>query len=332
LWCSTGIDPQVFRDYASYYHHVDVFMQSTAAQGLLRTGAVLRDDELVDPETMRRSPFVNELLRPSGLGPRCGSTLYVDRRGDVVQLSFYRRPGAERFDARSVGLLRRLVPHLGRAARLRRGIAAAGSLPGWTCALLNGLPWGVVLLDGLAHPALVNAEAERIARQADGFGIDRHGPYATHVQDAARLRRLVARALCGESGGAGRGGGDLALRRPSGAPALLVTVVPLGVRAWDGLETGAPRAALHLVDPMREPYDEAGRLAALFGLSPAEQRLALGLVAELTLKEIADLHGVLPSTIKTQLESLFAKTGKSRQSTLVRLLHQTLALPRVPKG
>ena len=69
------------------------------------------------------------------------------------------------------------------------------------------------------------------------------------------------------------------------------------------------------------------RLHTLFGLSPAEQHLALDLVRGVTLAESADRRTVALSTVKTQLLQLFAKTGTHRQSQLIALLSGCLTVP-----
>lgn len=62
------------------------------------------------------------------------------------------------------------------------------------------------------------------------------------------------------------------------------------------------------------------QLMDLFGLSAAEARLARALCHGDSLEEYARDQGLKMPTVKTQLRSVFAKTGTDRQSALVRLL------------
>jgi len=64
----------------------------------------------------------------------------------------------------------------------------------------------------------------------------------------------------------------------------------------------------------------AAQLMQLFGLSPAEARLLRALVQGTTLDDYARECDVRLTTLKTQLKSLFAKTGTHRQADLVRLV------------
>jgi DNA-binding CsgD family transcriptional regulator len=61
-------------------------------------------------------------------------------------------------------------------------------------------------------------------------------------------------------------------------------------------------------------------MAHLFHLTPAEARLARYLSTGDTLEEAATMLKVKLSTARTQLSSLFAKTGTRRHSRLVALL------------
>ncbi len=61
-------------------------------------------------------------------------------------------------------------------------------------------------------------------------------------------------------------------------------------------------------------------LQALYGLTAAEARLALGLAQGRGLDEMAAALGLSRHTVRTQLKQVFAKSGTRRQPELVRLL------------
>jgi DNA-binding CsgD family transcriptional regulator len=64
-----------------------------------------------------------------------------------------------------------------------------------------------------------------------------------------------------------------------------------------------------------------------FGLTPAEARLALQLVAGETLRSAAAKLGISYETARTHLKTVFNKTGTCRQAELVIVL--ATALPRL---
>ena len=78
---------------------------------------------------------------------------------------------------------------------------------------------------------------------------------------------------------------------------------------------------LCLVTPLdRRRIATANQLMDLFGLSAAEARLARALCHGDSLEEYATDQELKLPTVKTQLRSIFAKTGTERQSSLVRVL------------
>ena len=74
-----------------------------------------------------------------------------------------------------------------------------------------------------------------------------------------------------------------------------------------------------VADPERCALAEA-ELTELFGLSPAESRLAASLQSGKRLCDIAAESGVRITTLRTQLSATLAKVGVERQADLVRVL------------
>lgn len=79
-------------------------------------------------------------------------------------------------------------------------------------------------------------------------------------------------------------------------------------------------AALYVYDRNRDVPVEPEPLARLFGLSPAEARLAAELARGCNLETIARNHGHSPHTVRKQLKSVFRKTGVNRQADLASLI------------
>src|SRR5262245_37838493 len=75
---------------------------------------------------------------------------------------------------------------------------------------------------------------------------------------------------------------------------------------------------------MSEPIE---LLRCHFGLTPAEARLALQLVAGETLRAAAVKLGITYETARTELKNIFNKTGTCRQAELVIVI--VTALPRL---
>ena len=83
----------------------------------------------------------------------------------------------------------------------------------------------------------------------------------------------------------------------------------------------SPCNVLCLVAPLdRRRIATTNQLMDMFGLSAAEARLARALCHGYSLEEYAIDQELKLPTVKTQLRSIFSKTGTERQSSMVRVL------------
>jgi DNA-binding CsgD family transcriptional regulator len=114
------------------------------------------------------------------------------------------------------------------------------------------------------------------------------------------------------------------IRRPDARPSYVLRVAPLGA---DLASHGRPLAVIILADPDHQSPSERD-LAEFFGLSPAENRLAVALLAGKRLGEVSRDYGVQITTLRTQLSSILRKTGVTRQVDLIRLLSNVSCHPR----
>ena len=86
-----------------------------------------------------------------------------------------------------------------------------------------------------------------------------------------------------------------------------------------------PSVAIFVSDPEQQSEAPQAVITQLFGFTPTEATLALLLVNGLTLDEASRELGVSRNTARTHLRSVFAKTGVSRQTLLVRLILKSVA-------
>jgi DNA-binding CsgD family transcriptional regulator len=105
---------------------------------------------------------------------------------------------------------------------------------------------------------------------------------------------------------------------------LLIHIVPIVGNSRDLF--GLASWALVIV-PIAAPKDaQASLLEGLFDLTPGEARVASALAAGVEIETAASNFGVSAATVRSQLKSIFAKTGTRRQSDLVAILATTQTL------
>ena len=92
------------------------------------------------------------------------------------------------------------------------------------------------------------------------------------------------------------------------------------VAVMDLLLLPSGKVAWQVTDLLARPAPSAARLQAVFGLTPAEARVAGGLLSGLSLGAVARLHGVEPETVRSQAKRIRAKTGARTQNQLLGML------------
>jgi DNA-binding CsgD family transcriptional regulator len=178
---------------------------------------------------------------------------------------------------------------------------------------LDRLCSGVVVSDDGGRVVAMNRGAQAMVRLEDGLAVRNGQLCARRVFETAKMAKLISVAAA--AGKTGLTAGRMLIGRGDGRPAYVLTVAPLhpGVAIGD-----RPLAIIVIVDPERHS-PSGSELVELFGFSPAEARLAAGLMTGKTLTEIATEFGLRVPTLRTQLRSILKKVGAKRQSDLVRI-------------
>jgi len=275
-------------------------------------------DESTAPEVYFGSEIYNDFRRRWGAERYVAGDVFRDaRRFGVVAVQGRRRRAP--FDDAEQRLLGRLLPHLRRAVQMH---GVVGQFQSQHCAiedLLEGAPIGVVLLDEAGEVIHANATARRIDRLRDGLQIVARRLRAASPADDRALGRAITEAIDVARRRSVAGGSALAIGRASHENAFRVLVCP-----GPGVESRSPfriAAAMVLVgdpDPaLRSPLELTARL---YGLTPAEARLARAVASGDSLEAYAEGRGVSIDTARWTLKQVFSKTGARRQADLTRML------------
>jgi len=320
------VAPDAAQAYQEYFHKLDPWGNSPRAAVLVKSGAVVDGDELIERSDLKGTEYYNDFARPHGLTRVLVGVL--SKHGPFASVvSLTRDDGAEEHGCEEGRLLRALMPHLTRAVQIHRRLLPISVLDGAAVDALDCLASGIAVLDGSGRTIFLNRAAERILRKRDGLSVE-HGCLAAALpQERDALRAMVGKAAMTTAGVSLRSGGALSISRPSMNRAYHVLVTPLG-RRHTSMHGPAAAVAVFISDPEERASTEIGTLVRLFRLTPAEARLAASIATGAPLNEVADTLGIGRETARTQLRSVFAKTGTTRQAELVRIV--TRACPLIP--
>lgn len=182
--------------------------------------------------------------------------------------------------------------------------------------IFDCIPSPALLLNERGQVTLVNRLARDLIDASEGLSISEDGRLVLgHRLSREALCQAVARcarpAPIGQPDSAASQ--SLVLPRPGGRP-LLLTLRRFGARH------GGAVALLTLVDPDSGGTVRSASLRSLYGLSPAEARLAQAIASGLSLKQIAARDGLTYETVRSYVKQVLAKTGARRQADVVRLI------------
>jgi DNA-binding CsgD family transcriptional regulator len=216
-----------------------------------------------------------------------------------------------------------LLPHLERAVSLGYRLGTFGATQQMSFHLLDGNPHAIIVLDERGGVLFANRAANEVAQAGDGLALSKDGLVLRSRTDNDTLQDLIAQALGLAHGHTIQPAGSMLAHRPSGRRPYAILVSPLG-RTPFMLTRARPAACIVIADPARSTapkHNALKALKALYGLTPAEIRLAGQLMTGVSLQNAAEALGISYKTARTQLAAIFRKTYTSRQGELVKLLN-----------
>lgn len=263
-----------------------------------------REDQISDV------PFYRDFFHPRGLGWSAGTLLQMPT-GDNVVFSIERELKGGPIEREHVDRLNELRPHLLRSAFIsaRLGLQRAQGASETLARL--GLP--AVVLDATGSFVEANEPAETLGDILTFMAIGQRVAFADRRANAFMLSALQKMDEVGS-----RNSLSFPVCDAEGTAVMVGHVMPIRLAAHDIF---ANSLALLFFTPLnRTKALTAELMRSLFDLTVAESRIAKGLVAGQTLKQIASDGDVSINTVRTQLRSILEKTGCSRQTELVTML------------
>jgi DNA-binding CsgD family transcriptional regulator len=303
---------------ARIHDRIDRWTKSPFAQRNPRSDRLIPPDEarfLTDLDKftldeLENESFYTDVLRPSGLG-WCAGTSVRAPSGDTLVLSVEKAWANGPVSRAVADQLDTLRPHLARAAVLagRLGFERAKT--------------AISTLEMIGLPAAAVTQAGRVVAVNPGFLASApavHVGASNQVQFAvATIQQMFIEALARPTSLA-RTGRSIPVAGTATSPPMIAHVLPLRLAGLDVFAGAVSILFLTAMTPQSSPAPEM--LQALFDLTPAEARIASLLIDGNTLDTISKTHSVSLNTVRTQLKSVFQKTGVDRQADLVSLLGQ----------
>lgn len=261
------------------------------------------------------SEFFANWLRPQGVAHViCG--LLTVQEPQATYLTIGRAQEAGAYGSDDIDIFSSLLPCIRMTFRSLRLIEGAHDERQTLLSLLDRLPTGVALLNQRRAPVFMNDYARRAL--ADVGDLDSLLPQLCQQRRPEHGRAAEGRkqpALAEDMAGSC----VHVIQRSAGYRPLSIIVQQLPAEN-SVRDDERPAFALIISDPNRVIELDHAALCCLYGLTPAEGRLAALLASGKHIESAAHLLGVSIHTVRTHLKHIFSKTETSSQSDLVRLI------------
>ncbi len=276
-------------------------------------------EQIASGDEVKRTRVYSELLKPYDLLHMCG-VAFLNQDGLFGAVNWMRHERKAPFGQSEIDLIDMVVPHIARATHISGLVQGINLYATGLEAVLDRLSFGLLLLDTTGRVIFANGEAERLlaaGRIVQNCGGRLAGATCAGSQrldsflDRLKVLREAAAVFLPEKDG----------------PGLHMTGAPLPKRRRDFACLAAiAESMIFVFDAALERPPTIWLIAQLYGLTPAESRLAEALAAGKTLADYGEEASLSRNTLKTHLRALFDKTETTRQSDLVRKLSQLAAL------
>jgi DNA-binding CsgD family transcriptional regulator/PAS domain-containing protein len=273
------------------------------------TLAIMTEGEL------QQTPFFQNWAGPQGLREAC-ITKFVHTPDRIGLIGCTTRAGRDIITVEDMRFLALLSPHLRRASLIGDLLDNTRVMAHLFRDSLQNLAISVVLTDSAGSILYANASAERMF--AAGGPILRYGKTIQAQNPSIGNALLQAIASAASDVSVGAKGIGLPVAAPGKLPAVAY-VLPLSQGTARAAFRPACAAVFVSTTISASPLPEAV-LATLFELTPAEARVLMVVGGGNNLSQSATSLGVSENTLKTHLNRIYAKTDKSRQADLVKLV------------
>jgi DNA-binding CsgD family transcriptional regulator len=310
----SGWEAKTVAEYNTYYVSTNPWIPYLNKRPV---GQVVVSDEIVPKAELPKTEFYNDVLRHYSVDTAIGLTAQRGGSRHFLVSVLFPRATLE-WDVDAVSRLQRLAPHLLRIAQLNRQFAALEIRAVTAETALDRLTTAMLIVNADSEVVHLNASAERVVSAGDGLSIVRKRITAALSGEADYLRQLLGSAMTATRDIASHPGGVMRVSRKSGRRAYELLVSPIGEQTFAGSFIGTT-AVVFVRDPEERSVTTTEWLKSLYHLTNAETVLMQALLAGDTLDAIVETAGVGKETLRSQLKSIFLKTGTSSQVELLRL-------------
>lgn len=274
-------------------------------------------EDVLPLEAFRKSKFYSEFCLKHNIEWLGASALFAPG-GATPGLVVSRQRTGQPFSSNEKELLRQLVPHLGRVFKVYRALTTLRERNSAAQHALDLIGSASITLDGLGHVLSLNRRAEAILSEGSWLRVKHHKLQAAlSVEQSALDACLLTACACGAGKSTDPGVGAVVMHSAQGR-SLYLSALPF--HSSGSLLEHHPSAVLFLTTPEEQGQGEHRLWQRMFGLTPAECRVAEMMKQGMEVAEISETIRIKVDTVRYYQKSIYRKLGVRGQSQMIRLL------------
>ncbi len=250
-----------------------------------------------------------------------GGAQFVDTESHKAGIAILRDEKSGVWSDGELRVLNEILPHLRRALNIHSEFT---HLRLKQDALLQGmdrLVIGLILYDHQAQPVYINPTAKAIIKQHPALQLQDGDLFLTNPEDEKHLRKTIVDTAAIDPDDSWKQSVAIGIIHPDAPAPLPLLVTPMHAHLiTSDLDYEGAKVAVFLSDPNQQQPISIDSLVSVYSLTPSEAQVAISLANGHSIEEIAKSSCHSAHTIRSQLKSVFRKTGVSRQSELIKLL------------
>lgn len=283
--------------------------------------------DVISEEALKKTVYYRELLNDSNVGIEQMLAVDIDVPAyGVAKVRLSRRQGMPTFSVAEKSLFARLIPHLKEALGHYSRTTVLKIENKVYSRALNQLLVGAIILDNQNDIICINDVAEGIVRNSGVVRVSDRKLAVQSEDGKDDWQEMLARVRSGFDAGAVEDIGAMRLEfTEKGERRLLQFLVrPFLLPDYDFSATNVGLAVFISDGAMRHILSREV-IAQLFGLTRAESLLVLELCEGKAVGQAAHALNISTNTARSQLRSVYEKTGAHRMSELIGLILQSTA-------
>lgn len=250
-----------------------------------------------------------------------GGAQFVDTETHKAGLMILRGKKDDDWSEGEIRVIDEILPHLNRALKIHSEFTHLRLKQDALLKGLDRLVIGLILYDRNARPVYINPTARTIIETHPALEMHEGDLLLVNAEDERNLRKTIIETAEIDPEDSWRQSVAIGITHPDAELPLPLLVTPMHAHLiTTDLDYEGARVAVFLSDPNLQQPISIDSLVSVYHLTPSEAQVAISLANGHSIDQIALKSNHSAHTIRSQLKSVFRKTGVSRQSELIKLL------------